>query len=239
MRVDIPANKTVAILTAAQISREEDLNIASHNIANAQTKGFRAFYARRESLDYELKNGEVYTYPLVSGVLQRKNRGNFSKSQNPYSVALNSEGFFAIKTPRGIRYTRNGDFKVDKNFNLVTQNGYPVLSKDQSEIKLTSPDIKIQANGSILEKNKKAGAIGVFNVDGNLQEDGENLLKGTSALKPATHIDIVSGWLEDSNVSPIEENVHLIEILRHFEQAQRMIEESDQAQKRLINLNMK
>jgi len=87
------------------------------------------------------------------------------------------------------------------------------------------------------------GTIGVFSVDDEqeqLRSLGNNLLDPMDQiLKPSDSYHIKQFGLEDSNVSGVSESIIMMETLRHFENAQKIIEEQDQSSKKVFNVSHK
>ena len=82
------------------------------------------------------------------GIKTNFHQGNIQKAGNVLDVAIEGEGFFKVKTPQGIRYTRAGNFELNKDNVLVNGNGFPVMGK-QGEITLRGQTISIEKDGAI------------------------------------------------------------------------------------------
>jgi flagellar hook protein FlgE len=114
----------------------KNLDVIGHNIANANTVGFKASRAEfAEMVSSAIgtasgKNGGIGVE--VADVAQQFTQGNLSITGNSLDVAINGNGFFTLTLPDGTpAYTRAGDFKLDKAGNMVTNAnakvmGYPV-----------------------------------------------------------------------------------------------------------------
>lgn len=141
---------------------------------------------------------------------------------------------FAIQTPNGVQYTRDGSFTVSSDGVLVTKDGNPVLDNSFHQIDITPGDISVGPGGSVSIKgattSTTAGRIGVFT--GNFTKLGGNNWLGNGAVADDT-IQIQSGAIEGSNVNPIEEMVNLIRIGRTYELQQRSIAQQDELNQKL------
>lgn len=138
--------------------------------------------------------------------------GRIAMSENPLDLALANKGYFQIQTQDGIRLTRDGRFKLDKEGNLLTLEDDKVLSNAGVPIKLPLvpeqiKDVKINAKGLVSVLNRKtnkfenAGVVGV--VDTN----------GVIVMNP----EVKQGYNEYSNVSLQDEFIGMMPIIRNFE----------------------
>jgi flagellar basal-body rod protein FlgG len=126
---------------------------------------------------------------------------------------IEGEGFFAVRTEAGVRYTRNGQFTTDAEGNLTDQFGDPVLGANGAPVKL-------RADGTVRE-----GDIGVFEVAG-AEKQGENLYTGNVTGQAAGKVR--AGYLEESAVNPSQTMVQLISSFRSLEADQKSIQTIDE-----------
>jgi len=127
----------------------------------------------------------------------------------PLDFAIEGNGFFAVKTPQGVRYTRDGQFTTSSAGVLTDAGGDPVLGP------IGTP-IKVSATGTV-----PASAVGVFEVPGAVKQ-GENLYTGTAAGKPSGTVR--QGSLEGSGVDAAKVMVEMITSLRSFQSGQQAIQ---------------
>jgi len=108
----------------------KNLDVIGNNVANANTVGYKG--ARAEFADMFANSllGNSQTIPgigtRVATISQQFNQGNISVSSNPLDIAINGNGFFRLEDRGVVTYTRNGEFQVDKNQDLVTATGQHV-----------------------------------------------------------------------------------------------------------------
>ncbi len=137
--------------------------------------------------------------------------GRIKITKNPLDVVLGSQGYFQVQTKNGIKLTRDGRFKLDKDGNLLTLQDHKVLSSDGVPIRLkkvpqTVSDIKINDDGLIQYKDPedlqvlKAGFISAVSSDGTRLENP----------------NIKQGYVEESNVVLHEEAYKLLVLRRGF-----------------------
>jgi flagellar hook-basal body protein len=108
--------------------------VSANNLANITTTGYKGDRAFLKSfIDAEMmaeRNANVYHRETqVEAVNTDFSQGLFEETSNPLDVAILGEGFFCISTPQGELYSRNGNFKVDKNYRLVNSEDLPVSER--------------------------------------------------------------------------------------------------------------
>jgi flagellar basal-body rod protein FlgG len=131
----------------------------------------------------------------------------------PLDFAVAGDGFFAVRTPQGIRFTRNGAFQADSRGQLVDQLGNPVLDANRQPV-------KVAGDGTADPK-----ALGLFSVP-NARKTGDALFTGTSSGTPTG--EIRSGALEGSGLDPARAMIDMIGSLRAFEAGQKAITTIDE-----------
>jgi flagellar basal-body rod protein FlgF len=198
----------------AEQARQEQL---ANDLSNASTPGFKPdetpqhsfgaiLLANTEggeavgSVDEGVALGKAYTNKL-GGTLQ--------ETGEPLDFAIVGNGYFAVKTANGTRYTRDGQFTVSSKGVLTDANGDPVLSGKGAQI-------KVSATGTVA-----ASAVGVFEVPGAAKQ-GENLYTGRVAGKPTGTVK--QGSLEGSGVDAAKTMIEMITSLRSFQSGQQAIQ---------------
>ena len=110
----------------------KNLDVIGHNIANANTTGFkssRAEFADLVASSMGAGGGANYGIGVeVAAVAQQFSQGNVTVTGNNLDVAINGNGFFKVQQADGsAAYTRAGNFKLDKTGDLVTNGGAQVM----------------------------------------------------------------------------------------------------------------
>ncbi len=223
-------------------ARQKAQDAIANNLANLNTTGFKAdrpvfetFYERQI---YRVQGMQAQPIGALSaGVILREfytdlQPGAIITTGNPLDVAIDGEGFFAVQTPQGVRYTRNGAFQLNAQGILTTREGYPVLGINNQPLALPSTAaIHIGENGAVLANGAQVGQLLV--VQGNLTKDPDGYFVG--AVQPAANPRVVAGALEASNVNMVREMVSMIELIRAYETHQRAIHAHDETLGRAIN----
>lgn len=207
-------------------SQSQALEVAAHNLSNVNTPGFRAERTTFQSLLAmahpaltNALNVVTNTYGVLEGTHLDLNEGNLTSTGNPLDVAIEGNGFFAVQTSRGTRYTRNGSFQVSSAGELVTATGDPVLG-DTGVIRVPAGAVAISPDGTLSVNGTVAGQIRVvdFPAGTNLVPEGATLLSAPAAAEqPALKASLRQGTLESSNVNAIGSVVGLIAIERETE----------------------
>jgi flagellar basal-body rod protein FlgF len=233
------------VMLAMQRSLEKSLEVSSNNLTNAFTSGFKRVIFSPEHTIVKTKDREK-TSTVKSGVnVYDLSDGSLNMTKNPLDVAISGKGFFTIQTPRGLRYTRCGQFTTDLNGRLVNASGYAVLNQSGGEILIprSVKDFKISSNGTISIDGQNAGRIGVvrFENEQNFFPEGQGLLNTTESPIQSEFKDfkITQGAFEESNTSPMAESIKLVEIMRRFDEAQNLIKQFEELQKKTMNASAK
>jgi flagellar basal-body rod protein FlgG len=198
------------------------IEIVTNNLANAQTTGFKRDFGR------VLESQQL----LDVGTTIDTTAGPITFTQNPLDVAIDGEGFFAIQTPAGIRFTRNGSFSLDASGDLVTKQGMKVLSSSGSPINVTGNNIGIQDGGIVTADGNEVATLKVVNFQNInlLQKEGSNHFVWSGSTDGVHDVDqarVKSGSLERSNVNSMTEIIQLMGAYRDFESVQKTLKTLD------------
>lgn len=211
-------------------------HIIANNLSNAQTTGFKRNAPFFHSLLSE-SMGHLESIP-IDGVKTVFLQGNLERTGNDLHMAIEGDGFFKVKLPEGIRYTRAGNFKLNKDKVLVNANGLPVMGK-QGEITIQGQTVSVEKDGTIRADGTEIGQIGLvtFSDLTLLQKEGDTLFRSTMDQKEleVSESRILQGHLESSNVNPIEEMVGLIDSLRSYESCLKIIQSYDEMDGKAVN----
>ncbi len=215
--------------------QERRLESLTNNLANVNTKGFkkdRVFFESFSPLQRDFKTGDktsVEATPTFSVFSQIKTdfaQGAMRVTDEPLDIAVEGDGFFAVQTPQGVRYTRNGNFTLDAQGQIVTQNGFPVLG-DGGAIILPPGKVNVTSNGKVFIDKEEVATLSTveFSDRNGLKKVGDSLFEVVrGAATPSTEIRVRQGMLEQSNVNPVEEMVFMINVMRSYESAQKAIQ---------------
>ncbi len=234
------------------------LHTISNNLANVSTVGFKRDRAVFEDLLYQIQqqpganSSQDTTLPSglqlgtgvrIAGTQKMFSMGGMQNTDAPLDMAIDGRGFFQITMPDGsIAYTRDGQFRMDQDGQIVNSQGHPL--EPSITIPPDADTITIGTDGtvSVMTKGNPAatqvGTIELANFvnPAGLMADGSNLFSETPASgSPQTGSagsngmgQILQGNLETSNVSVVEELVNMVAVQRAYEMNSRVITTSDQ-----------
>jgi flagellar basal-body rod protein FlgG len=210
------------------------LEIASNNLANINSVGFKGDITFYSTLNKEL-NGSQSDEGLggtINRAVQADAAMDFSDglmvpTGRDLDVAINGDGFLTVETPRGIRYTRNGSMNLDQAGILSNSEGCPIIGITGEPITLGPGIIKISEKGDVTLNGSYVDRLKIVTVDDRkkLSKEGSSLFVYHSDKEPQIfeNASIRSGNLEKSNVSAISSMVEMINIMRQFESIQKCI----------------
>ncbi|WP_417669143.1 flagellar basal-body rod protein FlgF [Roseibium sp.] len=228
------------VALSAQVALSNRLETVARNVSNMNTAGYRADEIKFSEL-LSKAGQDAVSYASSGQMFISRQGGALTKTDNPLDVAIEGEAWFAIRTPEGVSYTRDGRMKMDPNGALKTVNGYDVLDAGGLPI-LLNPEggaPNIDQSGEILQGDEPAGAIGLFLIDDDAKlarTDNSGVVpdKPARPVQDFTVNGIRQGYVEQANINPIREMTKLIMITRAFEGATSMIDASNQTQETAI-----
>jgi flagellar basal-body rod protein FlgF len=165
-------------------AQSEALEIMANNLANLNTTGFKeekAFYTYiNQSLGASQDAADLNT--AINQSIQTRSAlnteaGSLSATHREMDVAIEGNGFLAVETPRGIRYTRNGSLNLNAQAVLTTSEGYPVLGANGSAITLGPGKIHIGEEGDVSLDGTQVDRLKVVTFDdfSALEKEGNSL----------------------------------------------------------------
>lgn len=212
----------------------------AHNLANVSTTGYRAEEHRLRAVQVQTHNGAPAALPTRAFAVDASthtdfNEGALMHTGGSYDVAVRGKGWIALALPDGGEaYTRNGSFETSENGVLQTKSGIPVQG-DGGPITIP-PDtrVTIERDGTV-SVVPQSGAQNTVNAVGRIKlanppeagllrgPDGLFRLAGGETAPQDDTVKIASGYLENSNVNPVEQMVAMISLARQFEMQMRVI----------------
>jgi flagellar basal-body rod protein FlgG len=231
-------NSGMYAAVSGNLAAMRKLDMISNNLANVNTIGFKKDKMSFEGLLASATNPpNVPQGTTADPILQKENlyidyaSGPVNQSGNPLDLAIDGDGFFAVTTPDGTAYTRQGNFRVSADGSLVTTDGYPVMGQQGGSIRILGSRVEIDAAGEVLVDGTPAGKISLvdFEKPYSLTKTGSTMFVPTdpqTAPRPGKS-GILQGHVEGSNVESISEMVQMIETNRYFEACSKVIKGFD------------
>ncbi len=251
-------------------AQETNIDVISNNIANVNTTSFKKVRANFQDLLYQriassgavdADNNRIPSETVVGlGVSLVNTQRNFSQGRleqtdAPLDVAIEGKGFFEVQLPAdvgrgGFGYTRDGNFYVDADGQLVTSQGYKIqpnisIPSDYTDISIAKDGtVTVATQSSATAQNVGQIELAYFVNDQGLQSIGDNLFVETDASgAPNTGTPgtgplgtVTQGYLESSNVELVEELVNMIRAQRAFEFNSQSIKAADEMMQVVTNL---
>ncbi|WP_408098231.1 flagellar hook-basal body protein [Peredibacter sp. HCB2-198] len=266
--------KNIWVPLSGQVAQQRKVETIANNVANANTVGFKkdqlvfkehltALTQGVEDIDIPRKEfspadfyhtqGVENAMVAVDGSFTIFEQGQLTPTHNPLDLGLQGDGFLEVLTPTGVRFTRKGNLSLSREGELVTDQGFKVLSalnvsnealrepaavdglpKPEDRILRVPTNAKLTINqdGEILTRDGAVGKLSVveFQDKHALRKEGNSLYitpDETNILRTNIKTTVNQGFLEGSNVNAIEEMSELIKAHRHFESIQKAINTYD------------
>jgi len=236
-----------------QMVLERQIDVVANNIANLNTTGFKADNSMFERYLMPVARENRFDPPdrevnFVNdrGTWRDIRPGAMQNTGNPLDVAIDGNGFLAVQTPNGERYTRNGALQINAQGQLVTSDGSQVLGDSGPIVfQTTDHDISIAPDGrvTVVEGNATSteslrGRIRVvsFASPELMQKEGNNNFSAPGGVAAAqdTNSRLMQGSLEKSNVNGVVEMTRLIEISRAYQQVASLLQQQSELHKSSI-----
>jgi len=209
-----------------QMALQRQLDVVANNMANVNSTGFRAEvllfeeYVMPVAADRTFPYGDQpLSYTQDWATLHDMQAGPIVQSGNPLDIALDGDGFLALATPEGERWTRNGVLQINAQGVLVNQNGHPVMAEGGGQITFgpDETDVVITPEGAV---SSSAGAKGTLRVvefanPQELTRAGDTMFAGGEPVE-AQSTYVIQGAVERSNVSGIAEMSEMIRVTRAY-----------------------
>ncbi|MBB4796299.1 flagellar basal-body rod protein FlgG [Brevundimonas bullata] len=245
--------------TSGMLAQQLNVEVISNNIANMNTVGFKRQRAEFQDLLYQnvermgsqsSTQGTVVPTGIQIGagvkagsVYRITEQGSPTRSGNPYDIAIDGKGYFQITMPSGeIAYTRAGNFAVNGEGQLVTEDGYAVepaitIPQDAIDVSISkSGQVQVTTQGQTAPQTVGQLELATFFNEAGLEAIGDNLLLETAASGAATigapnepgYGHLLQGYTEASNVDAVSEITNLIVAQRAYEMNSKVITTADE-----------
>ena len=223
-------DESIYIAASAGIKQAKKMEMIANNLANVNNTGYKrdglvfkemmppfppdtGMEEAKNALLSPEKSNKNISYVGITDYYTDFKPGVLKKTGGTLDLALDQEGFFKVQTPEGPRFTRNGNFRLDTEKQLVNQNGNQVLDINNNPVVIS--------------------ALGKISIDGQGNISVGNGLEEKEL--PTTTTKMHQGFLENSNVSTVEEMTEMISTLRIFETYQKIIQSNDMMNDQSVN----
>lgn len=214
--------------TTMGVANESDEELFAHNEHLAPYTGVGTFFVAVADMGVNHSPGA----PVITG--------------NKLDFTLNKEGqFFSIQTPQGERFTRGGNFMINQDGTLVTNEGFPVNGKPVdgkiSTITIKGNDLRVSDDGTVNVDGKQVGGMKIvtFPFPQRLQKFGGTMFAPNDPENLPKIVDdpsLTQGTLESSNVNAVKELVRMIQANRAYTSMQKAITAADSMNRSALTL---
>ena len=249
-------------------AQQFNIDTISNNLSNVNTTGFKKSRAEFEDLLYQtmrvagtpateetvIPTGEQVGLGVKTAATQKIfEQGSLQNTENPFDLALEGRGFFKVITLDGTpAYTRDGNFKIDANRQIVTSSGLrlqpEIILPENVRVNsitidklgnITGEDINTRETIEIgqLTTNRFINPAGLLSLGGNLYRETEGsgpVIEGNPGLEGQPKV--LQGFLEMSNVKVVDEMVGMITAQRAYELNSKSVQTSDSMLQTAISL---
>lgn len=206
-----------------------------YEMNNEENENYMQNRVRRVGMNLGVKIGENYV---------DYSEGPLKETGNTFDLAISDRGFFAVEYTNkagetSTKYTRDGNFTMDRQGYLVTRDGDFVLNTDGRPIRMnTALPVSIDRGGNVTQDGNFVATIGLTDFEDYdyLERFGENYFDAVEGAREAeTESEIYSGYLELANMSIVTEMVNMIAIQRQYDSNQKMITTFDDTLDAAVN----
>lgn len=235
---------TSYIALSRQAALWRQLDVVAGNLANMNTPSykneqmmFREYLVDTRSSDKLL--GTKLAYVQDFGLLRDTRAGALQETGNTLDFAMaNDDGYFQIETEGGMRYTRNGRFRVDENGMLVNAAGYAVMGQGDSPIIFAPNEVNISVapDGTVSTENGVVAQMKVVKFEDQqmMRKVGDSLYETNEQPQELTNPQIAQYMVESSNVQAVSEITTMTKILREYQSIQQLIDKEHERQMNVI-----
>lgn len=239
----------ISMTGASQTMRAQAIH--ANNMANASTTGFRADMAQARSMQAYGAGMPSRVYSMTENPGTDFTHGSLQQTGNSLDVAVNGEGWIAVQAADGSEaYTRAGDLKVGIFGELTAGNGLPVLGNAGPVVLPQYETLEIGQDGtiSVRELGQAADVTAVIDRIKLVNPADVELIKGSDGLMrrrdgtdmlPDAGVELISGYLENSNVNVVDAMVEMIGMTRNYEmnvKFMQTVQENSEASARLLQI---
>jgi flagellar basal-body rod protein FlgF len=244
--------REVYIAAQSMLNQQTRLEVTANNMANANSTGFKRggiFERNLNKIEDNMNNvpGDVEQKDAPIGQYTDFSNGPYRHTGNPLDLAIDGEGYFTVMEPGGKEFlTRAGNFQLSQGGELITMDGKKLIGAD-GPVTITdkafdnpfitgdkkSLNILITERGEIFANDTEVGKISMEKVDNpeTLKRLNAGIFEKTEQTESEPveprEVKVKQGWLEESNVKIVNEMVEMIELQRHFELGQKIVQVND------------
>jgi len=229
---------SIYVALSHQMALKRQMDIIANNIANQNTTAYKGETPMFEEYLIPTSEGKSVSYVQDYGIFRDTAEGTLSPTSTPTDMAISGDAFFVIETPFGNRYTRNGNFRLNEEGELVTADGDKVMD-DSDEVIELDPDLSsfsVSRDGYLTDVDGDTVRLQIVNFDNHQKMRKVAAGIYTTAQNPIEpeNAQIVQYMLESSNVQPIVEMTNMIYVHRAYEASKKLMQTDHDLQRKMI-----
>ena len=213
------------VALSGQVALQKRLDTIANNIANVNTGGFRAEEVTFSTV-LSQSGREPTAFAATGDSYISRRPGGLTRTGDPLDIAVQGDAWFALQSPSGVVYTRDGRLHMDDNGMLRSVDDYPILDAGGAPIMLDpgAGAPTISQDGMITQNGAQIAAVGLFSIDpaARLTRFDNSSVKPDIPATPVLDLSnngVAQGVAEGSNVNPVLEMTRMIEVSRAFDSA--------------------
>lgn len=208
-------------------------------VANANTTAYKAEKDVFGELLVNTDRNERLSFSEISVVQRDNSQGALQSTGRALDAAIVGKGYFMVETPLGTRYTRAGNFRINVDGALVTQEGYPLIGPGGGQVEFSETDtnIEIKKDGLVTANGEERGQIGVFMFENEqlLEKSGQGLYRSNfEDPQPAEEYEVAQAMLENSNVNSVTAMTELLDVARSIDSIKQLEKRHHDLQRNMI-----
>lgn len=241
------------LAASGAILQQLKLDVLSNNVANINTPGYKedlpVFRLQDEPEDLlpndvdqaGIQRQRILPYAPPFSTNTNFSSGAVKPTGNTLDLALNGDGFFTVQTDNGVRYTRQGNFRMNEDGIMTTQNGDPVLGQG-GEISLEGNNVTIGTDGTVEVDGEIVDQLRLVRFDDqrHIKKIGDTMFEpadgfGVEIELDAENTSVDQGFIEMSNVNAVRAMTDMIEAMRVSQAYQKVIQSVDEVTSKTVN----
>jgi len=211
-------------------------DVYTHNLANAATPGFIRSDLTVAQASFGEALAEAGGVPIAESTPVDISPGPVHETGNAYDIAIEGDGFFALQTDRGLRYTRDGRFQRSPDGRLLSVSGHPVMGRS-GPLVLPGDEFLVSERGQVFSEGQFVDELFVAEFDDadGLSREADGLLTAPVGPRMVAEPSVRQGYVEDANVSVVREMAHMMTGFRAYEASAAVLRQTDQTLGTLID----
>ena len=227
-----------------QNALRQAIDVVANNIANVNTTGYKADKTRFIEYIERTQRGENISFARNHSAYRDSRAGHLERTGGKLDIGFADQGFIAVQTPAGERYTRDGRMRLNTFGALTTNDGHVIKGLDTNSITIepNATDISIDQAGIVsyqTQAGERVFAGQILTV--SFENPSELQKQGSSLLMAGEQVPIIidepnlrQGYIEKSNVNAVSELTSLISLQRSHDSVSKILRDENEREEQMI-----